>query len=40
MPRIDNLYELPYDLPVPAEDGACDRLMGVALPIVPDAAHS
>jgi peroxiredoxin len=35
MPRTDNLYELPYDLPVPADDGACDHLMGMSLPSVP-----
>jgi peroxiredoxin len=34
MPRTDNLYELPTDLPVPADDGACDHLMGMPLPSV------
>jgi peroxiredoxin len=32
MARTDNVYELPDDLPVPADDGACDHLPGVALP--------
>jgi peroxiredoxin len=35
MPRLDNLYELPKDLPVPIDDGACDHLTGMALPSVP-----
>ena len=35
MPRLDNLYELPKDLPVPIDDGACDHLTGIALPSVP-----
>ncbi|MFI5174560.1 MAG: hypothetical protein ACHQKY_06875 [Terriglobia bacterium] len=34
MPRKDNLYELPEDLPVPADDGACDHLEGMVLPSV------
>ncbi len=25
MSRSDNLYELPKDLPVPVDDGACDH---------------
>jgi len=35
MPRPDNLYELPKDLPVPIDDGACDHLAGMAMPSVP-----
>jgi peroxiredoxin len=35
MPRSDNLYELPHDLPVPLDDGAGDHLMGMSLPAVP-----
>ncbi|HEY7742602.1 MAG TPA: peroxiredoxin [Burkholderiales bacterium] len=30
--RSDNLYELPKDLPVPQDDGACDHLTGMTLP--------
>jgi len=30
--RSDNLYELPKDLPVPQDDGACDHLTGLELP--------
>src|SRR5919199_854398 len=30
-----NIYELPQDLPVPVDDGACDHLMGMRLPSVP-----
>lgn len=32
--RSDNLYELPKDLPVPQDDGACDHLKGTKLPPV------
>lgn len=32
MARSDNLYELPKDLPVPQDDGACDHLTGMTLP--------
>jgi peroxiredoxin len=32
MPRSDNLYSLPKDLPVPVDDGACDHLPGMRLP--------
>jgi peroxiredoxin len=32
--RSDNLYELPKDLPVPQDDGACDHLEGMKLPAV------
>jgi len=35
MARQDNLYELPKDLPIPIEDGACKHLLGVQLPSVP-----
>ena len=34
MPRLDNLYELPKDLPVPQDDGACDHLTGMRMPKV------
>jgi peroxiredoxin len=30
--RSDNLYELPKDLPVPQDDGACRHLPGMRLP--------
>ncbi len=29
-----NLYELPPDLPVPTDDGACDHLLGMEMPPV------
>jgi peroxiredoxin len=32
MARADNLYELPKDLPVPQDDGACAHLRGMPLP--------
>ncbi len=32
MPRSDNLYELPQNIPVPVDDGACDHLPGLRLP--------
>jgi len=35
MPRSDSVYELPKDLPVPIDDGACDHLPGLRLPSVP-----
>jgi len=35
MPRQDNLYELPKNLPVPQDDGACAHLAGSRLPAVP-----
>jgi peroxiredoxin len=35
MPRSDNLYELPANLPVPVDDGACAHLTGVPLPPIP-----
>lgn len=34
MSRTDNLYEVPEDLPVPVDDGACDHLPGMLLPSV------
>jgi peroxiredoxin len=34
MARSDNVYELPDDLPVPEDDGACDHLPGMQLPSV------
>jgi peroxiredoxin len=35
MARQDNLYELPKDLPVPQDDGACAHLEGMRLPSIP-----
>jgi len=35
MARSDNLYELPKDLPVPVDDGACDHLPGIRIPSLP-----
>ena len=32
MARSDNIHELPKDLPVPQDDGACDHLTGMRLP--------
>jgi peroxiredoxin len=32
MARSDNVMELPKNLPVPQDDGACDHLTGMALP--------
>ena len=32
MARTDNVYELPKDLPVPQDDGACRHLDGMRLP--------
>lgn len=32
MPRHDNLHELPRNLPVPLDDGACAHLLGMHLP--------
>ncbi len=34
MPRSDNVNELPPDLPVPVDDGACAHLKGMRLPSV------
>lgn len=35
MPRADNIHELPPDLPVPVDDGACAHLTGMRLPSIP-----
>jgi peroxiredoxin len=35
MARQDDLYELPKDLPIPLDDGACEHLTGLQLPSVP-----
>lgn len=35
MARKDNIYELPKDLPIPLDDGACNHLFGVQLSSVP-----
>lgn len=32
MPRSDNVMELPKDLPIPKDDGACSHLTGMNLP--------
>ncbi len=32
MSNLPNVYELPEDLPVPVDDGACDHLTGLQLP--------
>ena len=34
MARTDNVYELPKDLPVPQDDGACDHLTRMKLPAI------
>jgi peroxiredoxin len=34
MARSDNVMELPKDLPVPQDDGACDHLTGMSLPSI------
>ena len=34
MPRSDNLYELPKDIPAPTDDGTCNHLPGMWLPQV------
>jgi peroxiredoxin len=34
MARQDNIYELPKDLPIPIDDGACNHLPGMQLPSV------
>ena len=34
MPRSDNLYELPRNLPEPVDDGACNHLTGMRLPSI------
>jgi peroxiredoxin len=35
MSGSENVYELPKNLPVPIDDGACDHLTGLQLPSVP-----
>ncbi len=35
MTRLDNLYEVPKDLPVPQDDGASAHLEGMRLPSIP-----
>src|SRR5262245_40053320 len=40
MPRSDDLYSLPPDLPVPLDDGACEHLPGLSWPEVPLPATS
>ena len=35
MPRTDNVYELPADLPAPLDDGACGHLAGMRIPLQP-----
>jgi Peroxiredoxin len=32
MPKRDNIYELPKNLPVPPDDGACNHLVGLRIP--------
>jgi peroxiredoxin len=34
MPRSDNVMELPQDLPIPQDDGACRHLSGMKLPSI------
>ena len=34
MARSDNVYELPKDLPVPQDDGACAHLKGMRVPSI------
>jgi peroxiredoxin len=34
MPRSDNLYEMPKNIPVPVDDGACNHLTGMRIPTV------
>ncbi len=34
MTRIDDVYKLPLDLPVPVDDGKCDHLTGMRLPAI------
>lgn len=40
MVRSDDLYQLPSNLPVPVDDGACRHLTGLAVPSVPLRATS
>ena len=32
MPRTDSIYQLPENLPLPTDDGACNHLPGLCLP--------
>jgi peroxiredoxin len=34
MARQDNIYQLPKDLPIPIDDGACNHLPGMQIPSV------
>ncbi|MGH8743724.1 MAG: peroxiredoxin, partial [Burkholderiales bacterium] len=34
MPRNDNIYKLPENLPIPVDDGACNHLPGLHLPSI------
>lgn len=34
MPRSDNLYKIPDNVPVPVDDGACNHLTGKSLPSI------
>lgn len=35
MPRADNLYAIPDNLPIPVDDGACSHLLGMNIPSCP-----
>jgi peroxiredoxin len=35
MPRKDSLYTIPENLPIPIDNGMCDHLLGMIVPIVP-----
>lgn len=35
MPRADNLYTIPDNLPIPIDDGACNHLLGMHIPSIP-----
>ncbi len=35
MPTTDNIYEIPKNIPVPIDDGACDHLLDLPVPSVP-----
>jgi hypothetical protein len=35
MPRTDNLYELPENLPLPVDDGTTNHLWGLQIPAIP-----
>lgn len=37
---MQNFTELPKDLPIPVDDGACDHLLGIALPSIKLSATS